>query len=302
MQNNIANYEETKLSKMVKVNFVLATLFLAGCSSFPEKASIVAFGQAADRVSQIGNVVYESNKTLGLARNVKESQLEYLQNGKVTFGERDIITVDQGQWKVRLVMLSAIGRYASELSKLNDPAAAERAAAAAKSLVASVSSVVAPNAERNLAPALSSVIAKLATSNFISTNLKRVIVETDPTIQIAVRLLASDFDLLSGVPIRNAKGISRANISLLNIVRTDHKISKIELKKFYNEIVKEELTTASRLLVMKAMSGALKKLAAAHRALAKSKDQDRSIAVFISAANEIGTIFSIPEITFGATK
>lgn len=278
---------------------ILASILIltSGCTTFPERAKITAFGDAAVTVSEAVNDAYDTHVTLAYLAAQEEQASRYVAREDFQFppDSSNFSIVSNEIWALRINVLKSVSSYAESLSKISEPGASKEIAASGSRLVSSVlqlantlSEFSNPNLE--VATNVTEFVIQAASNRLFASNVREAIINTDPAIQTLSELLTQDISSLENLPVYDAETLAAERETILRDIQNDRSVSSIQRYDQYLEMVEAQQLDEARLIIFSKSKAFLDNFAKAHSDLLKSEDTNRSFDDFISSANQIASI------------
>lgn len=279
------------ITTRITASLLLSTFI--GCATLPEQAKIAKFGQAATDLGTSVELAYVNHVKLVETVAEDDEAINYLAGDRFNFPPIPQDAVIHPQlWEKRIATVAALQNYATELSKISEPGAAERVSASAQQLSSAIIQFgVALNGSSSTAagiiPATIGALTRSATEQLIARRVRSTIQEMQPYIDAASDALAEDLRYLGFLPAADWEVIKANQKSALNHIRRDKRVNRDELYNQYHSSLDIYESRKNLIAIYSQIPRAVVSFSKAHKAMADSSDDDRALEEFLLLSNQL---------------
>lgn len=284
---------------LIRVYFSLISLsLLVACASLPTPNKVKAFGDAAASSSSAFRAALSANNTIVIEHSKRKEADAYI-NGEpyqliLSEAEKKFVLSAPDQ----LAALKALNNYATALSKAADDgviAELETASADLGAAVGAIGVTVVPTAAPVIGPAfkLSGRLIGIGLGNAYASEVQAILVSTDPFIQELSRTLPVSLRASATFVNAQVENFEIQQQILLDSIRSDKKIDRIQLYREYLMARRELETIQAQVAALKNSNETFKQMAEAHEALAKgSPNTEALIKQFSNTADSFSELLN----------
>lgn len=291
---------------LIRVLIAALAIFIASCAALPSADKVKSFGEAASASSSVMKDALNASRLVALQTSKEREATAYITGKRYLLRMDDVDKSKLLEAKGQLAVLSALELYSKALVKAAEHGVIDDLEAASARLgtaSGALGEAAVPTAAPIVGPVfkLSGRLVGFGLGNAYAAEIQSIVRARDPAVQQIAQTMPVSLNALALFVGAQVEGYEVQRQILLDALRSDRKIDRLQLHKEYLAARSDVETLQIQSETLKSSADVFQQLAEAHKAIANgSPDAAVLVKEFLATSADLSELISAVRATTGS--